>query len=145
MSLYVANLLKMKCDIFMLKYFILSGFNVQRKLQESHIMVYSWTVWKHCPVYLSNTTFQQLQLWSLADGIKYKKGDRVFQKHGLKKKAMFGMGCYHIIYTVNCLLLVLFLAACFNFSFSLVFVWNYSFISFSHVHTLFSLVKFQST
>ncbi len=74
------------------------------------------------PSILSNTTFQQLQLWSLADGIKDKKGDRVFQKHGLKKKAMFGMGCYHIIYTVNCLLLELFLAVCFNFSFSLVFV-----------------------
>ncbi len=43
--------------------------------------------------------------------------------------------------------LVLFLAACFNFSFSLVFVWSchFSFISFSHVRTLFSLVKFQST
>ncbi len=45
------------------------------------------------------------------------------------------------------LAIVLFLAACFNFSFSLVSVWSchFSFISFSHVHTLFSLVKFQST
>ncbi len=41
--------------------------------------------------------------------------------------------------------LVLFLAACFNFSLVLCEAVILVFISFSHVHTLFSLVKFQST